>query len=71
VTLPIRRSARPSSPLCNTLVQTHIRLTCQVSHSIFRMIAPITPHLSEELYEHSGRRIKRSVFLDHWEKRVS
>ena len=36
-----------------------------------KIIAPITPHLSEELYSHSPNASKPSVFLDFWHRDVS
>jgi len=40
----------------------------QASHIIRKIIAPIAPHLAEELHEHAGG--KDSVFLDTWKDGV-
>ena len=41
----------------------------QASYTIRKIIAPIAPHLAEELHEHSGG--KDSFFLDTWVPGVS
>ena len=43
----------------------------EVSQRLMKIIAPITPHLSEELYSHSPTASEPSVFLDLWHRDVS
>ncbi|ORY30574.1 mitochondrial isoleucyl-tRNA synthetase [Naematelia encephala] len=43
----------------------------QVLRTFTKIIAPIAPHLAEELYETAGRGTRSSVFLDQWNPDVT
>jgi isoleucyl-tRNA synthetase len=43
----------------------------QVSRVVRKIIAPVIPHLAEELYEHDELTNGDTVFLDTWETNVS
>jgi len=43
----------------------------QVLQTLLKIIAPIVPHLAEEVYELLGQVKKSSVFLDLWQPSVS
>lgn len=46
------------------------RLTPQVLTVMLKIVAPIVPHLAEEVYEAAGQGAQSSVFLDHWSPEV-
>jgi len=37
---------------------------------MLKIIAPIVPHLAEEIHEVTGQSTRISVFLDHWQSKV-
>jgi leucyl-tRNA synthetase len=49
---------------CNEWVRRCASLT-QISASLLRLIAPIAPHLAEELHQHAGG--VGSVFVQDWQ----
>lgn len=43
----------------------------QVLNAVLKMVAPIVPHLAEEVYESMAQaQRKKSVFLEHWTESV-
>ena len=46
-------------------------LWLQVSRVVRKIIAPVLPHLAEELYEHDDSTGGDTVFLDTWKLNVS
>jgi isoleucyl-tRNA synthetase len=55
---------------------THIINAGQVLGVMIKIVAPIVPHLAEEVYEtcrtrHASDRSPSSVFMEHWKPSVS
>ena len=42
----------------------------KVLRIMLKIIAPIVPHLAEEIHEVTGQSTRISVFLDHWQSKV-